>query len=239
MAALTIARNTPKWDDPVVPRTMALPVAASTTIYAGSLVATNAAGNAVPLTASNALKVWGRAKLTVANTGAAGALNVELDRGAFSYNMGTSGDALTIADRGNVVYGIDDNTVGKTDGSSARSPVGILLDVVGTQAVVLVGFGAVPTTAQAASAGVQNGTVTLVAGTATVNTGITLTATSRIFLSRKTQAGTVTTTVHYEAPSATRTVGAPGVGAFTALATVAAGTIQNTDASVLDYLIVG
>lgn len=236
MAALTAARNTAKIDDPVIPRTMALPVSSATTIYAGSLVGTNALGYAVPMTGLSTLKCWGRAKSTIINAGASGAMTVELDRGAFPWNIGTSADALTIADRGNVVYAIDDNTVGRTDNTGARSVAGILLDIVGTQAIVLVGFGSVLPSGNSAQ---QNGTVTLASGTATVSTGITLTASSRIFFSRKTQGGTVSTTVHYEAPSANRVVGGPGVANFTALATVAAGTIQNTDNSVLDYLIVG
>ena len=141
MAALTGPRNTTKIDDPVIPRTMALPVAAATTIYAGSIVCCNAAGFAVPMTVSTTLRPYGRAKNTIVNAGGAGALTIEIDRGAFPYNMGTAGDALTIADRGNLVYGIDDNTVGKTNGTATRSLAGLLLDVVGTQAIVLIGGG--------------------------------------------------------------------------------------------------
>lgn len=137
MAALTAARNTPKVDDPVVPRTMALPIAGATTIFAGSIVCTNAAGYAVPGTAVTGLRTWGRAKNTVVNAGAAGALTIELDRGAFPYNMGAAGDAVTIADRGKCVYVLDDNTIAKV--ATARSLAGILLDVVGTQAIVLLG----------------------------------------------------------------------------------------------------
>ena len=141
MAALTAARNTAKIDDPVIPRTMALPIAAATTIFAGSLVCTNAAGYAVPCTTSTTLKGVGRAKNTVINTGAAGAMTIECDRGAFPFDMGTSTDALTIANRFAPVYGSDDHTVNATNGSTTRSQVGILLDVVGTQAIVLVGGG--------------------------------------------------------------------------------------------------
>ena len=139
MAALTGPRNTAKIDDPVIPRTMALPVAAATTIYAGSIVCTNTAGYAVPGSTSTTLKTWGRAKNTIVNPGAAGAMTVEIDRGAFPYNMGTAGDAVTIADRGALVYVIDDQTVAKV--ATARSLAGLLLDVVGTQAIVLLGGG--------------------------------------------------------------------------------------------------
>lgn len=139
MAALTAARNTSKVDDPVIPRTMALPIASATTIFAGSLVCTNAAGFAVPGSVATTLRPWGRAKNTVVNAGAAGAMTIEIDRGAFPWNIGAAADALTIADRGNAVYIMDDNTVGKTTGGATRSLAGILLDVVGSQAIVLTG----------------------------------------------------------------------------------------------------
>lgn len=141
MAALTAARNTPQLDTTVIPSTQGLPVAAATTIYAGSIVCTNAAGYAVPMTTALNLRPVGIAVRTVANAGAAGAMVIEVFRGTFFVNMGTAGDALTIADRYNLVYGIDDNTVGKTTGGSTRSLAGILVDVVGSQAVVLIGGG--------------------------------------------------------------------------------------------------
>lgn len=84
---------------------------------------------------------------------------------------------------------------------------------------------------------VQGGTVTLVAGTVTVSTGVTLTSASRIILSRTAQGGTSTGVIGYDVSS--KTVGAPGTGAFTVIASNAAGTIVNTDTSTLDYIIIG
>jgi len=49
-----------------------------------------------------------------------------IDTGSFYFTPGTSSDALTQADVGSVVYVIDGNTVGKTDGGSARPVAGIL-----------------------------------------------------------------------------------------------------------------
>ena len=46
MAALTSARNTPEMAD--LGRIQAYPVEANTVVYLGSMVALNAAGNAVP-----------------------------------------------------------------------------------------------------------------------------------------------------------------------------------------------
>lgn len=85
------------------------------------------------------------------------------------------------------------------------------------------------------AAGFQAGSAVLVAGTVTV-TGVTLTSTSVILLSRKTQGGTINTTVSYEAPSASRNTGA---STFVINAVVAAGTVQNADTSTIDYIVIG
>lgn len=87
------------------------------------------------------------------------------------------------------------------------------------------------------SSGKQSGSGTLVAGVLAV-TGVTVTATSKIFVTRKTAGGTVTSTIMYDAPSAGRTVGAAGTGSFSAQASVAAGTPNAADTSVVDWLIV-
>jgi len=84
----------------------------------------------------------------------------------------------------------------------------------------------------------QSGAAVLAAGTVTV-TGVTLTATSVILLSRKTQGGTVTSTVAYEAPSTGRTVGAALTGSFIINASVAAGTVNAPDTSTIDWVVLG
>lgn len=80
----------------------------------------------------------------------------------------------------------------------------------------------------------QSGSATLASGTVTVS-NVVLTANSQIFVSRKTQGGTVTNTVVYEAPSASRNTGA---GTMVLQGSVAAGTANASDSSVVDYLIV-
>jgi hypothetical protein len=85
---------------------------------------------------------------------------------------------------------------------------------------------------------IQTGTVTLASGTFTLSAGITVTANSVVLVSRKTQ-GTVTSTVQYEAPGADRIVGGPGTGSITFQASIAAGTVNAADDSVLDYAILG
>jgi len=89
----------------------------------------------------------------------------------------------------------------------------------------------------AATPQIQSGTLTLVAGTKTINTGVVITATSRIFFNRTAQGGTSTAVANYDCTN--KTAGAAGVGAFTVQASTVAGVIVNTDTSTLDYLIVG
>ena len=128
MSALTAPILTKRLNQESVPFELSLAVKADAVIYGGATVATDASGYAVPVTVSTALKVWGVAEETVDATGlASGAKFIKVRCGAFSRDVGGSGDALTIADIGKTVYGIDDHTVGKTDGSSARSVVGIFL----------------------------------------------------------------------------------------------------------------
>jgi len=104
--ALTADRNTVARDG----NQITLAVAAGTIIYAGALVARNAAGNAVPASNTAGLAVVGMAEAQVDNSaGAAGDLNVTVRRNrVFRFtNSGTS--ALTIADIGaNAIVEADD-----------------------------------------------------------------------------------------------------------------------------------
>lgn len=142
MSALTANRDTAQLDDAPIPTELALPVAASTHLYAGALVCSNSSGYATKGATSTTLKAVGVAKAEVDNSsGSNGDKTVIAKRGAFYFDMGASADALTIADRFATVYMSDDHTVNKTDATGTRSAAGILLDVQGTQAVVLVGAG--------------------------------------------------------------------------------------------------
>lgn len=83
----------------------------------------------------------------------------------------------------------------------------------------------------------QTGSLTLVSGTKTINTGITITASSRILL-QMTAPGAGALGDKYKVTG--KTVGGPGTGAFTVTAIAAAdGTTVATDVSVHDYVIVG
>lgn len=106
------------------------PVAASTKIYLGALVCTNAAGNAVPGSTSTTLKARGIAQEQVDNlAGSAGDKTVPTRTGIFPFKNSASGDLITRADIGNDCYIVDDETVAKTSGSSTRSIAGKIKDI--------------------------------------------------------------------------------------------------------------
>ena len=134
MTALTQDRKTDQIGTPDngYPTILSFPVAASTSIYGGAMVATNASGYAVPASSSEALIIWGRARKQALNTtaagyGSAGAINVYVDTGAFYYNGGTGADAIAAANVGQYCYAIDDNTVGLTDGGGTRPVAGVIM----------------------------------------------------------------------------------------------------------------
>lgn len=125
MPALTAARNTPTRDGKDFTRG----VATGVTIYQGALVCLTAAGFATPGAVSTTLKADGRAKVTVANPGANGAVTVEVEKGIFRFGNSASGDLITIADIGANAFIVDDQTVAKTNGTSTRSIAGVIVDV--------------------------------------------------------------------------------------------------------------
>lgn len=144
MTALAAGRDTV--ESALVPylSPLSFPIAAATSIYAGSMVATDSNGRAVPASATAALKIWGRAEKTVLNTvaagfGGAGDLSVDVKPGIFAFVNGSGADAITIAHRGRLAYASDDNTVNLTDGAGLRPVAGKIYGLFGTQ--VLVGLG--------------------------------------------------------------------------------------------------
>jgi len=120
------------------------PMAAATTIYGGDVVCTDASGNAVPLSATTAIKAWGRAERTVINTaaagfGTAGDLRIDSKRGVFALANGSGADAITAAHVGRVAYGSTDATANLTDDAGLRPALGKIYGLLGSQ--VLVGIG--------------------------------------------------------------------------------------------------
>ncbi|MEW5903638.1 MAG: hypothetical protein AB1722_04750 [Pseudomonadota bacterium] len=124
--ALTADRNTQMKDGELI----AVPVATTKKIFAGSLVAANATGYATPGAVATTLTYLGRAEETVDNSaGADGAVSVLVRRGkAFKFaNSGT--DAVTQASLGKVCYIEDDQTVSATNGTNTRSAAGTVVGV--------------------------------------------------------------------------------------------------------------
>src|ERR1700722_3928909 len=128
MAALTNSRTTPEMADGG--RMRVYPVEANTNVYLGGMVALNAAGNAVPASATttvaNALRVVGRAEYVkngipgqnaINNPGTAGAIAITARKGAFLYATDGSVGAAQV---GLVCFALDDNTVVATDRSGGE-----------------------------------------------------------------------------------------------------------------------
>jgi hypothetical protein len=139
MTALSAAKNVKQLGTGGEPITQPLPVAAATTIYKGSLVCDNGSGYAIPGSTATTQIAAGVARDTVVNSGAAGAKTVEVERGCFRFENSSAGDAITIAERYDVCFIVDDQTVAKTNGGSTRSRAGIIFDVDSYGVWVLVG----------------------------------------------------------------------------------------------------
>lgn len=105
------------------------PVAAATTIYTGSLVVLDAAGNAKPGTTATGLVAAGRAEHQVANPGLAGAEQVRVRRGVYRWVNSAAGDLIGAAEVNRACYIVDDQTVAKTSAGGTRSPAGLVVAV--------------------------------------------------------------------------------------------------------------
>lgn len=119
MAALTAARNTPARDA----RTLAFRRANSVTLYPGGIACLNASGLVTPGAAATTLLALGRTVREFTHTD--GNTWVEVERGCFKFGNSASTDEITNAEYGKQVWIVDDQTVAKTNGSSARSVAGI------------------------------------------------------------------------------------------------------------------
>jgi hypothetical protein len=202
-------------------------------IYAGTMVAQLSTGTLVAATTAGAGPVIGKATHTVTAATAGQRVVVETDR-IFALANGSSGDACSEATPiGAPVYALDDHTVADNDNSGT-------LQVAGTfQGMEPDGKVRVKITPESATTGalrVQAGRGTFAAGVLAVEEGITVTAASRVFASRVTEAGTDGDEIR--CPDADRTVGGPGTGALTFRA-FSGGSAATSDTSTFDYLIVG
>lgn len=106
-----------------------LPVAASTTIFRGALVVTDA-GYAKPGSEATGLVAQGIAFSSADNaTGLDGAQYVHVRPGEALLVNSAGVDEITIADAGSVCYVVSDRQVAKTDGGATRSVAGVITGI--------------------------------------------------------------------------------------------------------------
>lgn len=124
MAALTKDRATPYRDGIEIE----FPVAANSKIYSGSLVCANTSGYAVPAADTAGLTFLGVALEQVDNTGGAdGVKKVRLRRtGVFEFDA----TSITQAMVGDVMFAMDDHTMGDTTAAINDVRVGVLMKYV-------------------------------------------------------------------------------------------------------------
>lgn len=126
MTALVADRNTPMKDGKLI----SVPLAAGVKIFAGSLVAANAAGLATPGATAATLTYLGRAEEQIDNTsGAASAKSVLVRKGEAFKFANLAADPVTQASMGKVCYIADDQTVALTNGGATRSAAGTVIGV--------------------------------------------------------------------------------------------------------------
>jgi hypothetical protein len=117
MAASTADRNTERRSG----EELALPVAAATKIYAGIMVALNAAGYLVAAADTAGLKVIGRSEQQVDNLGGAnGALLCHVRRGVYLFDNSTT-NALDADDLFEDCFVEDDHTVAETSTNGVKA----------------------------------------------------------------------------------------------------------------------
>ena len=122
MAGLTQDRLTPERAGNL----LVLPMAAASTIFAGSLVAVNGDGFAVPGSTATGLTAAGRAEEAKTNGVTAGAEIVRVRRGTFKFaNL----EADPVTKLLTTCYIADDQTVAATSGTNTRSVAGKVLAI--------------------------------------------------------------------------------------------------------------
>lgn len=138
----------------VLPEIINLPMSASLKIWKGGLVAASLAtatkGQAFKAGASLVQQVVGIALKTIDNSsGAAGALNIDVEPGCWWFGNSSSGDQIDLQHIGMPAYVVDDQTVALTDNAGTRLIAGTIVTVDATLGVlVAVGIGAAPNLGQ-------------------------------------------------------------------------------------------
>jgi hypothetical protein len=108
-------------------RTVTMKLEAGAKIFAGAIVAANIDGRAVPASDAADLTVMGIADHAADNTGGADdALTVRVIKDAVAELETSGGSAVTLADTGNTVFVLDDQTVVKSTGAANDIAAGTL-----------------------------------------------------------------------------------------------------------------
>ena len=126
MTALTRGRATPQIEG----NNRSALLAAAAAIFQGAIVMRNAAGYALNGATATGMVGIGRAEQPGDNAaGANGDASVLYRPGCFRFANSAGGDEITIADIGDACFVVDDQTVARTDGTSTRSPAGMVDNV--------------------------------------------------------------------------------------------------------------
>lgn len=96
-------------------------------IYKGAIVCLNSSGELVRGAVATTLKAVGVAQNSTTDQAYQG--TIRADRGVWRFRNGTAGDAITNADYGSQCFIMDDDQVGRTNGSNTRSVAGIVRGV--------------------------------------------------------------------------------------------------------------
>jgi hypothetical protein len=127
--ALTADRDTKAQGKGGLKHQYNLPVAATTTIFQGSMVGINASGYLVPASADSAIRIVGMAKKRVVNSGSAGDVSCPVETGIFKWANSSTTGAITAADIGRDAYAVDDETVSRISAYGARPVAGRIVEV--------------------------------------------------------------------------------------------------------------
>lgn len=225
MTAKSSGDKPASWVSPWPSTAYQKPIKSGSVIYNNAVVAMDSSGEWVPASADNTLVVHGFARLIDADsiTGD-GTKELIVDSGC-KLLLSTG---LTQADEGKTVYTVDDQTFSTSSSSGARPVKGKLVKVVdATHGYVAID----PIFSQLAQApAMQAGAATLASGTATVNTGIYVSAASEVV---PILTGAITGSTNFGSLrelKASRVAGAPGTGTIV-LEAVGADGAKDTDAA--------
>jgi hypothetical protein len=134
MAAATTGRRTKQMLGTFT-FSMNYPVKANEVLIAGCMAMVDASGRAVSAATATGAIGAGRVKTNGGldrwdATGLAdGALKAEIEEGIFKFANSAAGDLIAVSEIGKKCYIVDNQTVAKTNGTSTRSPAGIVRQV--------------------------------------------------------------------------------------------------------------